>query len=72
MNLFKVTVKRQVVLTTELHIDAEDHQAAADFITDMTINTGELGSVESWIEESPYEWKIEEAKDSVALVEELQ
>ena len=70
MKNFRVIVKRHIVLSTVLMLDAQDNQDAGDYATTL-IQNGELGSVESWIEECPHEWKIEEQKDSVESTEEF-
>ena len=72
MKHFRVTIRRHAELTTQEDVEAESPQEAADFVRDMIIDTGELGSVESWIEELPRDWQVEDYKDTVVLVEELQ
>ena len=68
---YKVVVKRTAVLTTKEIVEAENYNEAMYFVQDNVIDTGELGSIESWVEELHRDWTVEDYKDVIKLIEAL-
>ena len=70
MKDFRVIIKRQIVLTTTLYLPALDHEDAANVARGEWEN-GNLGNVESWVEELPHKWELIKDGVTVESTEEL-
>ena len=66
-----IVVKRTIVLTTELHLPAFSRRDAKN-VTRMYMRTGHFSSmlsgIQSLLETTSPEWKLEEETDSIASI----
>ena len=69
---YKVVVKRTIVLTTEIEVTFAFSRRHAFDIAMTDIEIGKFESmkptIQSWIEQSPIDWKFQEETDCVASI----